>query len=72
MATITIPKEKIEKQGGFVVLSLREYQKLREKTAPVFYLRGKKAEALDKMVEKGLKAYREGKTKKIKSLADLD
>ena len=39
---------------------------------PTFYLKGKEAEKLDKLVKEGLKEYQEGKCKTIKSLADLD
>jgi len=68
MATITIPKTKVKKEGGIVILSLKEYQKLCERATPTFYLKGKEAEALDKLVEEGLKNHNLGKTKKIKSL----
>lgn len=72
MATITIPKSKIEKEKGVVILSLKEYQKLCQKAVPTYYLRGKKAERLDKLVGEGLREYRKGRCKTIKSLADLD
>jgi len=72
MATITIPKTKIKKEGGIVILSLKEYQKLCQRAVPTFYLKGKKAEELDKLVEEGLRDHNLGKTRKIKSLADLD
>ncbi|MBU2109501.1 hypothetical protein KKB71_00890 [Patescibacteria group bacterium] len=72
MTTITVSKEKIKKQGGVVILPLGEYQKLCERAVPAYYLKGKEAEELDKLVETGLKEYRQGKCKTIKSLADLD
>ena len=72
MSTVTISKKKIQKQGGVVVLPLKEYQKLREQAIPTYYLKGKEAKALDSLVEKGLKDYQAGKYKTIKSLADLD
>lgn len=72
MATITISKNKVKKEGGVVVLSLKEYRKLSEQAVPTYYLKGKAAKALDKLVERGLKDYRAGKTKTLKSLADLD
>ena len=53
-------------------MPLREYEKLCKRAVPTYYLKGKKAEELDKLVEEGLKAHRLGKTKKIKSLGDLD
>lgn len=75
MATVTISREKIEKHKGLIVLPLKEYQKLLARAAqavPTYYLKGKAAGRLDKLVERGLKEYRMGKTKKIKTLADLD
>ncbi len=72
MSTITISKEKIQKQKGVVILPLREYQKLCERAVPVYYLKGKEAKEADKLVKEGLKEYYAGKCKTIKSLADLD
>lgn len=70
--SITISRETVQKKGGIVILPLREYQKLCERAVPTYYLKGKKAEELDKLVEEGLKEYRKGKCKTIKSLSDLD
>ena len=67
--TINIPKEALRR--GVVVLDLEEYKKMCA-NVPTYYLEGKEAEELDKLVEEGLRDYREGKCKKIKSLADLD
>ena len=72
MAKITIQKERVEKQGGVVILPLKTYQKLLERAVPTYYLTGKEAERVDKLVEEGLREYRAGKTRKIRSLADLD
>lgn len=65
-----IEKETSIKIGGepVVILPLKEYQKLRERAVPTYYLKGKAAERLDKLVEQGLKEYREGKTVKARSL----
>jgi len=71
MDSITISKEKILRQKGVVVLSLKEYQTLCEKAMPVYCLSGKEAEEVDKLAESGLKEYRAGKCRTIKSLADL-
>ncbi|MEK7146820.1 MAG: hypothetical protein AAB772_01030 [Patescibacteria group bacterium] len=68
MATITIQKEKIEKQSGVVILPLKEYRLLIAKVAPTYYLAGKKAKKLDKLVEEGLSEYKRGKTIKASSL----
>lgn len=65
MNTITLPKT--------------EYRKLKKKAAayesvvriPSYYLKGKAASRLDQRVEQALKEHQAGKTKKIKSLADL-
>ena len=67
--TIKIAPQSLKK--GVVLLDLNEYRELQAQAAPTYYLKGKKALALDRMVERGLREYREGKTRKIKSLADL-
>lgn len=72
MANITISKAKIEKEKGVVLLPLREYERLLKSAVPTYYLTGKEAKKLDKLVDEGLREYRAGKTRKIKSLADLD
>ncbi|MEK7500488.1 MAG: hypothetical protein AAB649_07885 [Patescibacteria group bacterium] len=72
MSTITIQKEQVEKQAGVVILPIGEYQKLVKRALPTYYLTGKEAKKLDKLVNEGLRAYKSGKTKKIRSLADLD
>jgi hypothetical protein len=51
--SIIISKEEIQKKGGIVILSLREYRKLCERAVPTYYLKGKEAEELDKLVEEG-------------------
>jgi len=71
MATITINKAKIDKDKGVVILSLKEYERLVRNNIPTYYLTGKAAKDLDKLVEEGLKEHKAGKTKTIKSLADL-
>jgi len=72
MQTITIAKEKIEKEAGMVILPMKEYQKLVARAVPTYYLVGKEAKKLDRLVVEGLKEYKAGKTRKIRSLADLD
>jgi len=72
MDTITISKEKVLRQKGIVVLPIKEYQMLCERAVPVYCLGGKEAEEVDKLAKSGLKEYRAGKCKTIKSLADLD
>lgn len=67
MATITVKKTKIEKEKGVVILPIREYQRLVESSVPTYYLTGKAAKDLDKLVEEGLKEYHEDKTVSYKS-----
>ncbi|MEK7586986.1 MAG: hypothetical protein AAB453_03915 [Patescibacteria group bacterium] len=74
MTNITSTMFRISKQTldkGVVLLPLQEYRELQIRAVPTYYLTGKKALALDRLVEEGLKEHREGKTKQIKSLADL-
>ena len=72
MNQITIAKEKVEKQKGVVILPLKEYRELIKRAMPTYYLTGKAALKLDRLVKSGLKEFKAGKTKKIQSLADLD
>ena len=65
MPTITLPKF--------------EYRELKKKASayeammrlPHYYLKGKSARNLDSRVEQSLKEYLAGKTKRIKSVAEL-
>lgn len=68
-ATIKLPQKAIKK--GVVILNLDEYWELMKNSVPTFYLGGRKAKELDKLVEEGLRAHKEGKTRRIRSLADL-
>lgn len=72
MSTITLSKKQIQKSKGVVVLPIEEYRRLSERAVPEYYLTGKKAKALDKLVKEGLRDYELGKCRSIKSLADLD
>lgn len=70
MNTITIPKYKVNKEGGVVILSLREYQKLCEMAVPTYYLKDEAAKRLDKLAEDGLKEYERGETISAASLKE--
>ncbi len=70
--SIIISRKTVQKYGGVVVLPIREYKDLQERAVPTYQLYGKEAEELDKLVEEGLRDYKAGRCKKIKSLADLD
>lgn len=72
MNTINISKNKVKKEGGLVILPIKEYERLQASAMPTFYLRGRKASKLDNLVKGGLKSYRAGKTKVLHSLADLE
>ena len=56
---------------GVVVLDIDTYKKLQEAAAPTYCLTGRKAKALDMLVKEGLKEYRSGKARPVKSLKDL-
>jgi len=71
MAQITVSKNEVEKQKGVVILPLKQYRELIRGAAPTYYLTGKEALKLDRLVGGGLKEFKAGKTKKIKTLADL-
>ncbi len=68
--SITLPTDTIRRQGGMVILPLREYKKLCERAVPTYYLHGKEAEELDRLVEEGLKEHEEGKTIEASSLEE--
>ena len=70
MSTITISNAKIQKQKGVVVLPIKEYQRLVASRVPEVYLTGRAAKRLDKLVEEGLREYKEGKTIAADSLSD--
>jgi hypothetical protein len=69
---LKISPKAVERRGGLVVLPLKEYQRLLASVVPTYYLKGKSATKLDRLVEKGLQEYQQGKTRAIRSLADLD
>ncbi len=69
---IKISPKVIQRGGGVVVLPIKEYQKLLASAVPTYYLKGKAASQLDRLVANGLNAHRSGKSKAIRSLSDLD
>lgn len=72
MSAITLQKKLIDKSGGgVVVLSLEEYERLRERAVPTYYLHGSDALSLDRSASRALREHRSGKSKTIRSLADL-
>lgn len=70
MATITLNVTKSALEEGLVVLGLKKYKKMEEKAVPTYYLTGRRAEKLDRLVEEGLKDHRAGRTIKASSLRE--
>ena len=54
------------------MLPIKEYQKMQAALIPTYYLRGKSAHVLDKLIQGGLRDHKAGKTKIIKTLSELD
>ena len=69
---ITVSRAQVRKKDGVVILPLKEYRRLLMSAVPTRYLKGRAARGLDKLVGEGLREHRAGKTRKIRSLADLD
>jgi len=69
-ATIAISKRKMRETDGVVILPVAQYRKLLEANVPTYYLRGKEAEEVDRLVEEGLREYREGNTVSAPSLGE--
>ena len=67
---ITVSKAEVKKKGGVVILPLKEYKRLVERAVPEYYLTGKAAERLDKLIKGGLRAHREGRTVLASSISD--
>jgi len=58
----TLLKKATAKDKGVVVLPVEEYQQLLAERVPTYYLTGKAALDLDKLVKDGLREHAEGKT----------
>lgn len=69
MNTITIPKNLI-KNDDLVIIPRKEYEKMKAQMTPTFYLKGKEAEKLDKLVKDGLREYERGETISATSLKE--
>ncbi len=67
---ITISRETVRKKGGIVILPLGEYERLKRIAMPTYQLKGKAAEKLDKLVDEGLRDYKEGRTIRAPSLRE--
>lgn len=66
MPTITIPKSVTGSQE-LIVISRKEYERMKASMIPIFNLKGKAALRLDRRVAKALHEYRLGKTESLKS-----
>lgn len=71
MNVITIP-QKIAGKDDLVILPRKEFEYMKSRMFPIIHLKGKSATRLDKRVENAIRDYRAGRTKKIRSLSDLD
>lgn len=71
-ATLARLKKVATKRKGSITLPMKTYRQLLDAAIPTYYLTGKEATDLDKLVNEGLREYAEGKTRTIRSLADLD
>ena len=69
MATITIPKNLI-KNDDLIIIPRKEYETMKAQILPTFYLKGKEAEKLDKLVKDGLREYERRETISANSLRD--
>ena len=67
---ITLSRAAVQKEQGVVVLPVKEYQRLLAASIPEYYLTGKAALRLDKLVEDGLREHGEGKTISASSLSE--
>lgn len=67
--TIKLPQ--VTSKEGFVILAMSEYRELQMNSVPTYYLKGKAATALDRLVKSSLRDHKAGKTTRINSLADL-
>ena len=56
MAVISLSKAMVKKQNSVVILPIEEYRRLLAAAVPTYYLKGKAALRLDKLVEKSLRA----------------
>ncbi|MBI4993662.1 hypothetical protein HZC33_01750 [Candidatus Wolfebacteria bacterium] len=66
MNTITIPKNLI-KNDDLVIIPRKEYENMKARMMPIFYLKGKNAKLLDKRVSEGIEEYRAGKMEDLNS-----
>lgn len=70
MSTITLSKQKIMREKGVVILPIAEYRQLQERAVPEYFLTGKAARNLDKLVEDGLREHELGLTTKAPSVKE--
>ncbi|MDP2655501.1 MAG: hypothetical protein Q8P17_03130 [bacterium] len=71
-ATLRRLKKTATKIRGSITLPAKTYRQLLDAAIPTYYLTGKAAIDLDKLVKEGLREHADGKTRTIRSLADLD
>lgn len=69
MTTATLLKKATAKDKGVVVLSIEEYNRLRAAAVPEYYLTGKAARDLDRLVAEGRRDYAAGRTIRASSIS---
>ena len=69
-ATISRLKRAAAKARGSVVIPAKRYRELLEAAIPTYYLTGKAASDLDKLVAEGLREHAEGKTIVASSISE--
>lgn len=56
------------RENGVVILPIAEYRRLQERAIPEYFLTGKAARDLDKLVEDGLREHESGRTIQASSI----
>ena len=67
---ITVSRADIRKKEGVVILPLKEYKRLVAQAVPTYYLTGKAARDLDKLVAEGMREHRAGRTTVANSISE--
>ena len=69
-ATLNRLRKTAIKSRGSITLPIKTYRQLLDAAIPTYYLTGKEATDLDKLVEEGLREYAEGKTITARSISE--
>ena len=69
-ATLNRLRKTATKSRGSITLPVKTYRQLLDAAIPTFYLTGKAATDLDKLVEEGLREHADGKTITANSISE--